>query len=60
MINTKLTAVVELFIGIIATIISVVADEGFCDALEVIALPLTLGASCNSRHANVVRKKYYM
>ena len=56
MTNTKLTAVVELFIGIVATVISVVAEEGFTDACEVIALPLTLGTSCNSQHANVDRK----
>ena len=52
------TAVVEHFIGKVATIISVVAEKRLTDALEVVAFPLTRGASCNSQHANAAKTNY--
>ena len=52
------TAVVEHFIGKVATIIVVVAETRLADALEVIALPLTRRASYNSQHDNAAKTNY--
>ena len=48
------TAVVEHFIGKVATIISVVAEKRLADALEVVALPLALRASYNRQECQYI------